>query len=306
MDLNLSFPDGFEERPDVKPFALLRDRILPALASRRAAFGAMYAEVQGRPEIDPVLLAGLTILQMMERRPDRAAVEACLYDACWRLGLELPSDWKSFHPTTLVHFRARMAKHGCARIALEAGLDAMRGTGYLKGHRAVRIDSTHVLALVSAMSRLECVRETLRLALAFLSEFGGPSGWEPWHTRYDDPNPEDLRSASVARLRTTMDQAGTDARDVLAKADALGPAVAGAAPVALLRRVFGEQFESVEGGPAAQRKGTTAGAVKNPHDPDAVWSTKNPSGRKAGPATRRSYARPPRRSRGSAASRPGP
>ncbi|MEI7899837.1 MAG: hypothetical protein WCK89_06260 [bacterium] len=57
--------DGFEERPDVKPFALLRDRILPALESRRAAFEAMYAEVQGRPEIDPVLLAGLTILQMM-------------------------------------------------------------------------------------------------------------------------------------------------------------------------------------------------------------------------------------------------
>jgi IS5 family transposase len=239
----------------------------------------MYSASLGRPEVDPVLLAGLTVLQMMERLPDRAAVEACLYDVRWRFALGLQADWKPIHPTTLVYFRARLAEHGCGRVALEAGLDAMRGTGYLKGHKAVRIDSTHVLGLVSAMSRLECVRETLRLALAFLAEFGGPSDWEPWHARYADKNPGDLRGASADTLRTTMNQAGEDTRDVLAKAAALGQAVSEAAPVALLRRVFDEQFEAVAGGPPVQRKGTAAGAVKNPHDPDAVWSTKKSIGK---------------------------
>ena len=94
---------------------------------------------------------------MMQRMPDRAAVSACLYDVRWRIGLKLPSAWKAFHPTTLVHFRGRLAEHGGAQLALEAGLEAMRREGHLKGHRAVRIDSTHALGMVSAMSRLECV-----------------------------------------------------------------------------------------------------------------------------------------------------
>jgi hypothetical protein len=67
------------------------------------------------------------------------------------------------------------------------------------------------------MSRLECVRETLRLAVTFLVAFGGSTAWEPWFTRYADRNPPDLRNASVERLRATMDQAGRDVQAVLAR-----------------------------------------------------------------------------------------
>ena len=121
----------------------------------------------GRPEIDPVFLTGVTILQMMERLPDRQAIRACQYDARWRLALGLSEDWEGIDPRTLVY-------------------------------------STHVLALVAHMSRLECVRETLRLAVNFLAAFGGSSAWEPWFTRYAARNPPDLRNASVTRLRATI------------------------------------------------------------------------------------------------------
>ncbi len=262
--------------PAVRPFALMRDRVLPALETRRGDLGAMYSPVMGRPEVDPVRLMAVTVLQIMARLPDRACAEACLYDARWRLAL---GDMPPFHPTTLVNFRNRLAENGKARLALEACLESMREAGYLKSCGAVRIDSTHLLGRIADMSRLECVRETLRLALGFLAQFGGAAAWEPWHGRYADRNPDDLRNASAGRLAARMDTAGADMRDVLAEADALGEAVSAAEPVALLRRVFGEQFELRDGTPA-QRRASEAGAVVNPHDPEAQWSTKKTLGKK--------------------------
>ena len=76
------------EAPSVRPFALMREKVIPALEARRGELEAMYAPVMGRPEADPVLLMAVTVLQMMCRLPDRACAEACLYDARWRLALD--------------------------------------------------------------------------------------------------------------------------------------------------------------------------------------------------------------------------
>ena len=263
------------DAPAVRPYALAYERLLPALEKRRAEVEAMYEPVLGRPEVDPVRLMAVTALQIMARLPDRACAEACLYDARWRLAL---GDMPPFHPTTLVRFRSRLAENGKARLALEACLESMREAGYLKSCRAVRIDSTHLLARIADMSRLECVRETLRLALEFLAQFGGAAAWEPWSGRYADRNPEELRKASPAGLAARMDAAGADMRDVLAKADALGDAVAASGPVALLRRVSGEQFEFRDGA-AFQRRASPAGGIVNPHDPEAQWCTKKTLGK---------------------------
>ena len=239
----------------------------------------MYAQRMGRPEVDPVFLTGVTLLQMMERLPDRQATTACRYDARWRLALGLPEDWAGIDPSTLVYFRRRLARHQLATLVLESGLAAMRSAGYLRPHAAVRIDSTHALAQIARLSRLECVRETLRLALAFLSAFGGPAAWEPWLSRYLQRQQQELRTASAERLNATLDQAGQDAREVLAKAQALGGAVIQAEPVALLQRVFDEQFDSAEDGTSRPRPVTPAGSVHNPHDPEAAWSTKRSMGK---------------------------
>jgi hypothetical protein len=279
MFISCCFSSDDVESAAVKPFALFRDRVRPALDARRLELEAMYARVMGRPEIDPAFLSGVTILQMMERLPDRQAIMACQYDARWRLALGISEDWAGIDASTLVYFRRRLVKHSLAKVALESGLEAMRSAGYLGRHNAVRIDSTHVLALVAHMSRLECARETLRLALKFLVAFGGSTAWEPWFSRYVDRNPQDLRNASVERLRATMDQAGRDARDVLAKTQTLGETVVQSEPVALLQRVFDEQFETTEEAAPLQRHATPSGAVHNPHDPSAEWSTKRTLGK---------------------------
>lgn len=259
----------------VRPFALMRDRVLPSVERRRKEIEAMYSPAMGRPETDPVILLGVTVLQIMMRLPDRACVEAFTYDARWRAAL---GDVPGFHPTTLVHFRNRLASNGKARLALDASLESMREAGYLKSCGAVRIDSTHLLGRIADMSRLECVRETLRLALEFLAEFGGPESWEPWHGRYAERNPEELRNASAGHLASCMASAGADMRGVLHRAAPLGETVCAAAPVALLRRVFGEQFEE-SGGRVSEKRAADAGAVINPHDPEAQWSTKGTLGK---------------------------
>ena len=279
MNIFIPFSAEALQTRDVQPFVLFRDQICHALEDRRQDLERMYAKVMGRPEIDPVFLTGVTLLQMMERLPDRQAIMACRYDARWRLALGISTEWAGIDPSTLVYFRRRLAKHKCAQVALEAGLAAMRNTGYLRQHGAVRIDSTHLLAHVAHMSRLECIRETLRMALNFLVAFGGDSAWEPWFTRYIERHPQDLRHASIARLRTSMEQAGRDVHDVLAKTRTLGDAVTRSEPMALLQRVFDEQFEMTESASPQQRTATPAGAVHNPHDPEAEWSTKGTLGK---------------------------
>lgn len=259
-----------ETLPAMKPFTLMRDHVLPSVENGRKEIEQMYSPVMGRPEMDPVLLLGISVLQIMMNLPDRACVEACLYDARWRIAL---GNIPAFHPTTLVKFRNRLSANSKAKVALEACLGAMRKTGYLKSCTAVRIDSTHLLGRIASMSRLECVRVTLKLALEFLAQFGGPEFWAPWYERYSERNPEELRTASVERLKSCMDEAGADIRSVLNKVAALGEIVCSAAPVALLQRVFNEQFEE-SGASVSQKHGADAGAVVNPYDPEAQWSTK--------------------------------
>lgn len=44
----------------------------------------------------------------------------------------------------------------------------------------------------------------------------------------------------------------------------------------LLKRVFDEQYELTDQGPQ-RRKQEDSGVVKNPHDPEVQWSTKDPT-----------------------------
>ena len=104
----LVLPDDRMEHPDARVFQLFADRVRPVLQAARERLEEMYEPVLGRPPIDPVLLMGIVVLQMLERLPDRQAVSVCWFDLRWRIALDLPADWKGIHPTTLCGFRARL------------------------------------------------------------------------------------------------------------------------------------------------------------------------------------------------------
>ena len=56
-------------------YRLFREKILPALYGMREELCALYCEDNGRPGIEPVILAGTSLLQFMEKAPDRQAAE---------------------------------------------------------------------------------------------------------------------------------------------------------------------------------------------------------------------------------------
>ena len=121
------------------------------------------------------MLLGATVLQFMERAPDRLAAECVKYHLGWKLALGLDLSPEAFHPTTLCTFRERLLNHKAAKVAFDAVLEGLIGAGLVSRRSNQRLDSTHVLGLVAKMSRLECVRETMRL---MLQELAGP--WRRW------------------------------------------------------------------------------------------------------------------------------
>src|SRR3954453_4559721 len=70
-----------------------------------------------------------------------------------------------FDHTVLCEFRARLLAGDAAECLLARMLDVAHDAGLLKARGRQRTDSTHVLAAVRALNRLELLAETLRAAL---------------------------------------------------------------------------------------------------------------------------------------------
>jgi len=255
-------------------FKLFAEKIWPLLAAARPALAECYDAGNGRPALEPVVMLGVAIFQFLERTPDRQTAELVKYHLGWKLALNLEIGAKSFHPTSLVEFRRRLLEHDKARLAFEVVLEGLVKEGLVPRKGRQRMDSTHVLGLVSAMSSLECVRETIRLAMLELKDHvseGEPPFWELFWERYVE-HKLDYRSADVI-FKEKHQQAGADVLQLLQWLEPLAVEIREGRQVCLLREVFGQYYvvceEAVE-----PVKVTPGGAVQNPHEPEAKWSTK--------------------------------
>jgi hypothetical protein len=125
------------------------------------------------------------------------------------------------------------------------------------------------------MSRLDCVRETFRLALEELAQnekLPRPVEWGLWWERYVESSIDYRSSGDI--IRAKMSQAGLDARDALNWITGLPESVRQGKAVQLLERVFNENFGAAADGTVEKLRMRPAGAVQNPHNPDAQWSSK--------------------------------
>jgi hypothetical protein len=256
-------------------YSLFRREVLAALEARRKELGTMYCADNGRPSLDPVLVAAVTLLQFMEKAPDRQAVERVRFHLGWKHALGLAVDYAGFHPTSLVYFRQRLLEHGQTRCAFDAILQGLEGKGLVPRRGKQRLDSTHILGLVAHMSRLEKTRETIHLFLEMLERRqrleGVPEG-QRLRERYLDseiPYPKLSQEALVEKFR----QAGEDMRALLEWVQPQEDLVP-QDQTKLLQRVFAEQFEITPGGPSV-RSQEDSGTVQNPHDPEAQWAAKD-------------------------------
>src|SRR4051794_13936029 len=124
---------------------------------------------QGQPALAPVRLALATLLQFMEGLTDRQAADAVRTRLDWKYLLCLELTDIGFDHTVLSEFRTRLLAYGAEGRLFEAILDLARGRGLLKSGGRQRSASTHVLAAMRTMSRLEVVGEALRSALNVLA-----------------------------------------------------------------------------------------------------------------------------------------
>jgi transposase len=103
-----------------------------------------------------------------------------------------------FDHTVLSEFRARLPEGQSEHVLFETLVMQLREQGYLKERGRQRSDSTHILAMVHAKSRVECVGETFRHALNILAAVA--PDWCLAHLQSDwiersDPNRRGLPAA---------------------------------------------------------------------------------------------------------------
>ena len=265
---------------DTDRYRLFAQKVYPALARTRSQLESCYCADYGRIALEPVLLLGGSLLQYLEAVPDRQAVDLLHYHAGWNFALNRQVGDELFHPTTLVNFRQRLLDHDLSTIVFAMVLEALVEAGLVARQSRQRLDSTQMFGRVSRMSRLDCVRESLRLALKELAEQiqveTRPEWWSFLWERYVDSQ-ADYR-APLETLARKMAEAGTDAQQLLGwLASPAAKEWARGTQAQLLSRVFAEQFEVLAGHGAPQPKtkeGLSSERVQNPHDPDATYGAK--------------------------------
>src|SRR3954453_5296133 len=215
-------------------------------------FTALFPK-RGQPAEAPARLALATLLQFAEGLSDRQAADAVRGRIDWKYALALELTHPGFDHTVLSEFRSRLVEGQAERLLLDTLLTRCQELGLLKKRGRQRTDSTHVLAAVRVLNRLERVGEPLRAALNALAAVApewlqalAPAEWyERYGERvenYDLPKTEQGRLALAAVI-------GADGQKLLHAVDvARDQSWLHEVPaVKPLRRVWAEQYLEHEG-----------------------------------------------------------
>jgi transposase len=157
----------YARRKTPRPLAVqIRDRLGEWLADEdfAAAFG-----IRGKPGWSPSRLALVTVLQRAEKLTDRMAADAVRMRIDWKYLMGLPIDDPGFDDSVLSEFRGKVADAGLEQVALDALLTRLADSGLVAAGGKQRTDSTHVVAAVAALNRLELAGESVRAALEALT-----------------------------------------------------------------------------------------------------------------------------------------
>lgn len=266
--------------PQTDRYRLFAQWVYPRLAAARPLLEKCYCADNGRLALEPVLMLGVSLLQELDGVPDRQATEMLRYHAGWNFALNRQLGDEVFHPTSLVNFRSRLMEHQQSALGFTTILTALEKAGLVSRQSRQRLDSTQMFGRVARMSRLDCVRESLRLALQELEGVivppERPVFWSRLWERYVESQ-ADYR-ASAETLTRKMVDAGTDARQLLVWLQSPGQSAWAKGPQAqLLARVWDEEFEVRDGGAALAPKTPeqlSSARVQNPHEPEATYAVK--------------------------------
>src|SRR5262245_5879006 len=123
----------------------------------------------GQPALAPWRLALVTILQFAEGLSDRQAADAVRSRIDWKYVLRLELADPGFDASVLCEFRSRLLAGAAETLLFETLLRWCRERQLVNARGRQRSDSTHVLAAVRALNRIELVGEGMRHALNTLA-----------------------------------------------------------------------------------------------------------------------------------------
>src|SRR5262244_3254756 len=127
-------------------------------------FVALFSST-GQPAAAPARLALVLVLQCAEGLADRQAADAVRGRIDWQYALALELTDPGFDASVLSEFRTRLLHGEAEHLLLETLLTLLQEHGLLKARGTQRTDSTHILAAIRTLNRLELVGETMRYAL---------------------------------------------------------------------------------------------------------------------------------------------
>jgi len=266
--------------PNSNRYMTLRDELGTIFSDEQFA---ILFERCGQAAESPWRLALVSVLQFMEDLSDRQAADAVRARLDWKYLLSLPLEDAGFDHTVLSEFRTRLVERGVERLLFESVLERLKTLGLLKAGGRQRTDSTHVLGVIRALNRLECVGETLRHALNvfavavpdWLRAHSQTEWLERYGRRVDDFH---LPKAEAARLEYAqrIGQDGQALLDSLCASDA--PIWLSQLPaVATLRTVWAQNYHD-EAGQLRWRSNQEIPAaseyIGSPYDVQAHYSKK--------------------------------
>ena len=254
-----------------------------------ADFAGMFG-VRGRPGISPAQLAMVTVLQFAENLTDRRAADQVRGRVDWKycLGLELTDE--GFDASVLTGFRERLVAAGAERVVFDRLLDRARELGLVKAGGRQRADSTHVLARVRELNRLELAGESVRAALESLAA-AAPG----WLARVIDASWQQVYGQRIDNLRLPDSKAARDELAVQYARDGYhlleqvhGPGAPGwlrdLPAVQALRRIWIQQYYR-DGEKVIRREDSVSTGLPpgrdrlvSPYDTDARYAEKRGTG----------------------------
>ena len=241
-------------------------------------FSEMYSAL-GQPAIHPVILATISILQMMENLSDRQAIEAVNTRLDWKYILRQGLGRVSFDHTSLVRFRNRLCQAGLEDLILNKLLHASEERGLLK-HWKQRTDGTHVCANIRNLNRVERIHEALRFALNAIikecPEWFMRINEHNWCEKYDRPAYNFKAPKNEKKRDNLVLEMGRDGFKLLQLIDSSGLPELSA--VEILRKIWEQQFIE-EGSGVVLRTNDQSPApaerIISPHDTDARCGRKD-------------------------------
>src|SRR2546428_1045023 len=240
--------------PKGHPYLTFRDAL--GTLFQDEDFAALFP-AWGPPGLPPWRLALVTIMQFRENLADRQAAEAVRARIDWKYLLSLELTDPGFDFSVLSEFRDRLLAGSAEELLLEKVLERCRAMGWLKARGRQRTDSTHVLAAIRVLNRLELVAETLRAALNAVATVAPdwlqaitPLAWYERSSRRIEESRLPKATTEREAYAHTVGEDGFRLLDLLETAEA--PAELRKLPrLAALRRTWQRHYERTARAPAS-------------------------------------------------------